>query len=162
MHIDNELDKKTEYLFGRDFIGELNGDVEITEEEEQKYSDCVNELYKKYNWNDIFNCWESYLHNKCETPIKLFNFANLFWEYEGYKESIPEPYKFLAYFYYRANPNEYEDTANAATIMDSLAIQILHRAGMAGVVNSENPYYNPQDDPKMVEEIKNWELRSKV
>ena len=46
--------------------------------------------------------------------------------------------------------------------MDSLAIQILHRAGMAGVVNSENPYYNPQDDPKMVEEIKNWELRNKV
>ena len=160
MYNGEELIKKTEYLFDRDFIGELNGDIELTDKDEQKYSDCVKELYKKYDWSDIFKCWESYLYNKCKTPHQLFNFANLFWEYEGYKEYIPEPYKFLAYFYYKADPNEYEDDANAATIMDSLSIQILHRAGVDGVKNSENPYYNPQDDPKMIKAIENWKLQN--
>lgn len=39
--------------------------------------------------------------------------------------------------------------------MDSLSVEILHRAGVTGVTNSENPYYNPQEDPKIIEEINN-------
>ena len=161
MNINEEIMKKTEYLFKRDYISELNGTIDLTEEEEQKYDQTVEELYKKYNWDDIFNCWVSYLYDNCKNPIELYNFANLFWAYGGYEKFIPDPYKFLAYFYYKADPNDYEEVANASTIMDILAIEILHRAGISGVTNSENPYYNPQEDPKMIKEIEKWKKQDK-
>lgn len=156
MKYNKDIMKKTEFLFDRNFIAELNGTNNISEKEENKYNDCLKELCEEYEWNEVFACWEFYLYNNCKTAKMIYNFANLFWEYAGYQNYIPEPYKFLAYFYYKEDPKRYEEEMNAFTIMDSLSIEILHRAGITGVTNTENPYYDPQEDVKMIEAINKW------
>lgn len=159
MNYENELYDKTNYLFSRNFLAELDGTNDISEEEEQEYSDTVEKLYNNYDWNNIFSCWNNYLLKYCKTERDIINFANLFWTYGGYKNYIPEPYKFLSYFYYKVDVNKHWDIMR--DLIDGMTIEILHRAGVTGVTNSENPYYNPQEDPKMIAEIKKWKEQEK-
>ena len=155
----SELYDKTKYLFNRDFLSELDDTNDISEDEEEKYTKCVESLYKKYDWSDIFDSWNDYLLLECKTERDVMNFANLFWEYGGYKNYIPEPYKFLSYFYYKIDVNKHWDIIR--DLIDGMAIEILHRAGVTGVTNSENPYYDPQEDPQFVQEIKKWKEQEK-
>lgn len=147
MMIDKDkLTKETEYLFNRDFNDEL------TEEESEALEDRAHNLIKTYGWPKVFEAWDNYLHEKCITPEAAVNFANLFWWYGGQDHPIPEPHKFLAYFYYVLDYQTQEyDSDN--DILDSLSTHILSKAGYSEADLFLNPYYDPVQDPKIIAEV---------
>lgn len=156
MKLDDKLVEETKLLFDRDFLKELSGEIELSEEEEDDYQNRSDALIQEYGWEQVFKAWNKYLRENCNTAESALNFANLFWSYEGYVHPIPNPYDFLAWFYYQIDMEKYAD--DAITIMDSISIEILHRAGVKGIYWGENPYYVPEQDPKMlaaVEKIRN-------
>ncbi len=147
----NKLYDETEILFARCCLKELDNETILSEEEEEAFEDRADELIREFGWPQVFECWNDYLRTNCHTAEEVLNFAHLFWEYEGYVHPIPDPYDFLAWFYYCIDMDQYAD--EAVTIMDSLSIEILSRVGVPGVDYVGNPYYVPEKDPKMLAAI---------
>ena len=131
--------KKTEYLFNRSY------DDDLSDEQEDALLDYVSEQINTYGWQDTFNSWLQYLYHNCTTAEGAMNFANLFWWFGGQDHIIPEPHKFIAYFYYRIN----YDTAkyDPSDVLDSIAITILPRAGFSEADLTINTGYMPENDP---------------
>ena len=155
MQFEYELQNKTEFLFGRDYLKELQPDDDsVTEEMEEEYEQTANYLISKFGWDAVFSCWNNYLHTKCDSSEKAVNFAHLFWTYGGQEYIIPNPHKFLAFFYYRLNlePTKYD----AVDIMDSLSTTILTKSGFSEADLSLNPHYIPESDPKIIAEIEKY------
>ncbi len=145
---DNKLLSETEALYGRDFLRELIDDSVLSEEESDDFERRAAALIHEFGWSEVFSCWNDYLRSHCHTAEEALNFANLFWVYEGYVHPIEHPYDFLAWFYYCIDMKKYAD--DAITIMDSISIEILSRAGIRNVGWNENPYYVPEEDPEMI------------
>ncbi len=99
----------------------------------------------------MFLCWNEYLRQKCKTPEEVINFANLFFAYGGNEYSVPDPYTFLAYFYYRLGSKLYE--YDGVDIMDTLVIDILVKAGNRYADPMVDPGYVPEKDPKILDAI---------
>ena len=78
-----------------------------------------------------------------------------FWLYSGHDYPIPDPHKFVAYFYYRINcqVKEYDGDYD---MLYSLATNILPKAGYPEADLYLNPYYMPEQDPKILAEVENW------
>jgi hypothetical protein len=74
----------------------------------------------------------------------------LFWWFAPDKYSVPEPYEFLAYFYYRIdfNVEKYDDMG----ILDSLATAVLVKAGHKEADRMFNADYIPELDPGIIAE----------
>ncbi len=144
----SKLEQATYFLFSRDFNKELSGEIVLTKEEEASYMDCVNESIQEFGWPQVFDSWNRYFRTYCRDAESALNFANLFWMYDGHVRPIPDPYDFLAWFYYQINMKIYAE--DAITILDGIAIEILTRAGVRGVEWAENPYYAPEADPKIL------------
>ena len=92
-----ELFEKIKYLFDRDC------DEEMTEEEEDAIQKVADDLVAEYGWDEVFSETDQYLRRFCTSPETVINFAVLFWNYMWYENPLPDPYRFLAYFYYRIN-----------------------------------------------------------
>lgn len=144
--MNNNLACETSYLFNSDFFDE-------SIDEDEYYSHCEN-LIETFGWDKVFESWENYLYQYCTTVDKVINFANWFWFYDGQKKYIPDPYKFISYFYYIMDLEPYKYDAD--TIMDSITIDVLLYAGNVYVDLQNNPRYIPEEDPKIIESVKKW------
>lgn len=138
-----DIDVQTFQLFNRQYD-------DITEEQEDKILELVDQQISTFGWDKTFQSWKKFLFTECKTPESVINFANLFWWFVLDNYSIPEPYKFLAYFYYRIdfNVEKYDDMG----ILDSLSTAILVKAGHNEADRMVNPDYIPELDPNIIAE----------
>ena len=140
----NEIDKQTYLLFNRTY-----GDD--TSQEYDLLLDKVEQQITEFGWDKTFESWKNYLFTECKTPESAINFANLFWSYGGQDYPVIEPYKFLGYFYYRIDfdTEKYDELG----ILDSLAIDLLPKAGYSYADRLINDEYIPELDPKIIAEV---------
>ena len=140
----NEIDKQTYLLFNR-----IYGDD--TSQEYDLLLDKVEQQISEFGWEKTFESWINYLFTECKTPESAINFANLFWSYGGQDHPVIEPYKFLGYFYYRIDfdTEKYDELG----ILDSLAIDLLPKAGYSYADRLINDEYIPELDPKIIAQV---------
>jgi hypothetical protein len=140
----NEIDKQTYLLFNRTY-----GDD--TSQEYDLLLDKVEQQITEFGWDKTFESWKNFLFTECKTPESAINFANLFWSYGGQDYPVIEPYKFLGYFYYRIDfdTEKYDELG----ILDSLAIDLLPKAGYSYADRLINDEYIPELDPKIIAEV---------
>ena len=144
--MDNEkLKSETDFLFNRDW------EEDLPDEEAEAVDDRAANLIALYGWQRVFEAWNDYLHTKCTTPEAVINFASLYWRYLGEQHPIPEPHKFLAYMLYKINCKMY-DYENG-DVIESLATNILPKAGYSEADLYLHPYYAVDQDPKILAEV---------
>ena len=121
-----------------------------TSQEYDLLLDKVEQQITEFGWDKTFESWKNYLFTECKTPESAINFANLFWSYGGQDYPVIEPYKFLGYFYYRIDfdTEKYDELG----ILDSLAIDLLPKAGYSYANRLINDEYSPELDPKRIAE----------
>ena len=141
----SRLSEKIDYLFDRYW------DEDMPEEDQDKLEQDADNLVAEYGWEKVYSEAVTYLHSKCLTPESAVNFASNFWTYGWYRFPIPDPHRFLAYFYYRIN---YETSKyDPMDILDSLATSILPKAGFSEADLFINTQYIPENDPKIRKEV---------
>ena len=140
----NEIDKQTYLLFNR-----IYGDD--TSQEYDLLLDKVEQQISEFGWEKTFESWINYLFTECKTPESAINFANLFWSYGGQDHPVIEPYKFLGYFYCRIDfdTEKYDELG----ILDSLAVDLLPKAGYSYADRLINDEYIPELDPKIIAQV---------
>lgn len=128
-------------------------DSALMKKKEKLITDLVSK-YQNLVGKKTFVSWQKYLFTECKTPESVINFANLFWIYGGQDYPINEPYKFLGYFYYRIN----FETAkyDKLMILDSLAIDILPKAGYLYADRFINDDYIPELDPNIIKQVEEY------
>lgn len=139
--MNNKLSFITETLYARNLDSE-----NITDDEMYAYEDLAESAIQQFGWDAVFVSWNEYLRTNCKTGFDAVNFANLFYCYDGVKHPIPDPYGFLAFFYYLMDlkPAEFD----AVDIMDGISTEILLRNGY---LSQEQAYdYIPEKDDHMV------------
>ena len=139
---------ETEFLFNRDW------EEDLPDEEADAVADRASNLIKEYGWPKVFEAWNEYLHTKCPTPESVVNFATLYWRYFGEQYTIPEPHKFLGYLLYRVNCRMFD--YDNGDIIDSLATEILPKAGYSEADLFLDPYYRADQDPKILAEVEKF------
>lgn len=144
------IQSETNYLFDYNF-----NDDSIPEKIEEAHLDRAAALLDNYQWNDIFKCWFEYLKANCKTPEEVINWANLFFWFGGSEMSIPDPYSFLGYLYYKVDVSKYVDEAQ--TVFDGIAIGILEKIGKINLMN--NPNYAPETDPEIIAAVERWKCK---
>ena len=145
---DDKLKAETAYLFSR------NWEDDLTEEQEDEYTDRANALIATYGWPKVFEAWNNYLHTECGTPEAVANFANLYWRYGGQDYPITDPHKFLAYMLYKMNCRMWD--YDNGYVIESIAITILPREGYPEADLYLNPYYALDQDPKILAEVEKY------
>ncbi len=145
-----DINEITKYLFDR-----LYSD-EITDDEEDAILDQVDQQISEFGWDKTYASWKDYLMNSCNTPESALNFANLFWWYGGQDHPIPDPYQLLGYLYYRIGLNT--DSYEVSSILDSLATNILPKAGYCEADLLHNPNYVPESDPQIIAAAEAYKL----
>ena len=144
--MDNEfLKSETKFLFNRDW------EEDLPEEEADNDIDRAENLISKYGWPKVFEAWNEYLHTQCPTPESVVNFATMYWNYCGEMYPVPEPHKFLAYMLYRINCKMFD--YDNGDIIESIATNILPRAGYSEADLYLHPYYAADQDPKILAEV---------
>lgn len=144
------IQSETNYLFDYNF-----NDDSIPEKIEEAHLDRATALLDNYQWNDIYKCWFEYLKANCKTPEEVINWANLFFWFGGSEMSIPDPYSFLGYLYYKVDVSKYVDEAQ--TVFDGIAIGILEKIGKVNLMN--NPNYAPETDPEIIAAVERWKCK---
>ena len=148
----NEIHDKIRYLFDRPW------DEDLSYSEEEELLDEAKRLINEAGWPATYTAAVNYLLEACNTPDSAINFAHMFWGYGWYENPIPNPYRFLAYFYYRINLEV--EKYDSPGILDSLAITILPRAGYREADLMHNEDYIPEYDPRILAEVER--LRNKT
>ncbi len=143
------LDETTKYLMT------LDPYYDYTDEELDKIDALTEKIINQYTWPVVYQKWSSYLYNNCPTEENVIRFAHSFFCY-GSKQFIPDPLRFISYFYYRVDVTKNQD---AFDIFDSLAITILPNAGLVNMM--EEPCYAAETDPRIQAEIANWKRNEK-
>lgn len=143
----NNLKEITKELFSQDFF-----DDSFDPDGQETNLDKAQELMEQYPWNDIITTWHEYLFTNCNTPEEVINYANLFIYYGGTDGYNSDPYKFLGYLFYRVDMDVYYDTAY--NVFEAIALDILSYQNLIDL--SEDPYYTPLKDSKILKEIDIW------
>ena len=143
----NEIDRQTYWLFNR-YFGIIPSKVYYM------LCDKAEEQIYEFGWDETFKSWKKYLFTECKTPESAINFANLFWSYGGQDHPVSEPYEFLGYFYFRIDFDT--EKYDAGGILDSLAIDLLPRAGYSYADPNINCDYVPELDPRIISAAKAW------
>ena len=140
----NEIDKQTYLLFNRTYDYDTSQEYDLL-------LDKVEQQITEFGWDKTFESWKNFLFTECKTPESAINFANLFWSYGGQDYPVIEPYKFLGYFYYRIDfdTEKYDELG----ILDSLAIDLLPKAGYSYADRLINDEYIPELDPKIIAQV---------
>lgn len=107
-------------------------------------------LIEEVGWHDLFPYWENYLHSECPTEDDVENFCHWFLSYGGEERPIPDPIKFCGYIHYRLDACAYD--CKYQDMLDTLSIEVLRRAGL--IVGWSDPYYAPDQDPRIAAEVK--------
>ena len=140
-----ELNERIEYLFNRYW------DEDLSDEDQDKLEEAADDLVAEYGWDAVYCAAVEYLHTKCLTPESVINFASNYWTYGWYTNPIPDPHRFLAYFYYRIS---YETQKyDPMDILDSLSRTILSKAGFSEADLVLNSQYMPENDQKIKAEV---------
>ena len=144
----NDIDNETRYLFDQSF------DAASTEDEDEELMSRAKQQILDFGWIETFESWKRFLTQQCITPESVINFANLFWFYGGYEYVIPDPYHFLGYMYYRIdmNTSKYDDMS----ILDSIATNILPKAGYSCADLMKHPLYTPEMDERLLAEVEKF------
>ncbi|MBQ3682329.1 MAG: hypothetical protein II922_04530 [Succinimonas sp.] len=140
----DKIDEQTHWLFNRTYG--------VSSKEQRKETrEKVKQQISEFGWENTFESWKNYLFTECKTPESAINFANLFWSYGGHDYTVIEPYKFLGYFYYRIDfdAEKYDELG----ILDSLAIDLLPKAGYSYADRLINDDYIPELDPKIIAQV---------
>ena len=140
-----DLYKKIEYLFNRYW------DEDLPDEDQDKLEQYADELVAEYGWDKVYENAVLYLHTNCRTPESAVNFASNYWTYGWYENPIPDPHKFLAYFYYITDYDTQK--YDPMDILDSLATTILPKAGYSEANLVLNTQYMPENDPRIKSEV---------
>ena len=140
----DKIDEQTHWLFNRTYGVSSN-------EQRKETREKVKQQISEFGWEKTFESWINYLFTECKTPESAINFANLFWSYGGQDHPVIEPYKFLGYFYYRIDfdTEKYDELG----ILDSLAIDLLPKAGYSYADRLINDEYIPELDPKIIAQV---------
>ena len=140
----------TAKLFDRDW------NEELTAEEAAGYDTIAETLLRVYGWESMLKGAIDYLHKRCRDPESVINFAHLFWHYGWYDRDIPEPYDFLAYFYYVIDfkTKEYDGQG----ILLRLTTTILPNEGYMNANPILHPDYTPERDVKMINAVYKYKI----
>ena len=156
MHIQDKINEITLKLFKWNYYD----DSEYTDEVDDECRDIVEATIEQFGWQDVWKSWYRYLIQNCKSPEEVCNFAHLFFGYGGTEYPIDNPYDFLGYIYYylELNSSKYEDEYNALTIMDSITIDTLEKAGIKKDLWLDDDYV-PEKDPLIIQSVEDWEKR---
>lgn len=143
-----ELSIGIEYLFNRPW------DEDLTEAEEEVLEEKAEALVSEYGWDAVYRTFTDYLYSNCSKPEDAINAACCFWNYHWENRIVPTPYVLLSYFYYRINLDEQKYDSQG--ILDSLAIEILPKAGVSKADLVQNPYYSPVLDDELLQLVEQW------
>jgi len=139
-----DINKETEFLFDSDFFSD-----DFDSHENYEHLNRAEKLLSSATWKEIFNAWDSYKNQHCETESEMINFANLFVYYGGIDYPIPNPYKFIASIFSKIDINSCDD--NTYDFLDGFAIKILEKCGLIDTV--KDPYYKVCEDSKFKSEL---------
>ena len=131
----------------------LDPDYDFSNEELDELDSLAQALITQHTWPVVYQEWSHFLYTQCPTDDDVIRFAHGYFDY-GYDKPIPDPLRFIAYFYYRVNVDKNPD---AHHIFDSLAITVLPAAGLVNL--TEEPNYAAEADPRILAEIENWKLK---
>ena len=154
------MNEKLEIITLKLFKWNYYDDSEYTDEVDNECRDIVETTIEQFGWQDVWKSWYRYLIQKCRSAKEVCNFAHLFFGYSGTKYPIDNPYEFLGYIYYYLglNSSKYEDEYNALTIMDSITIDTLEKAGVKKDLWLDDNYV-PEKDPLIIQSVEDWKNR---
>ena len=134
--------------------------AEYTDEVDDECRDIVEATIEQFGWQDVWKSWYRYLIQNCKSAKEVCNFAHLFFGYGETKYPVDNPYEFLGYIYYylELNSSKYEDEYNALTIMDSITIDTLEKAGIKKDLWLDDNYV-PEKDPLIIQSVEDWKKR---
>lgn len=139
--------RETEYLFDCDFFSD-----DFDPEDECVHAEHADKLMDRYDWKDIFDVWNNYLHTRCISAEQVINFCNLFVYYGGHDNYIPCPYEFIGYLFYRVDIEKYWE--RVGSVLDSISIGILEKIGEISLI--KDPNYRPEKDPRIIAEVEKY------
>lgn len=143
----NSIEDYTKYLFNCSFT-----DDSFDPEGHEDHLKASWELFDNYSWEDIYPVWIKYLKDNCPAPADVINFINLYTYYDAASLPVPDPIRFISYFYNRVDMDKYWN--EAGELFDGLAISILSNQGFVNMM--ENPYYSPRKDDRILDGISMW------
>lgn len=146
------MDRKTKLIKATRYLFDCKYDAPDFDDDTYEHSDAAKALIAEYGWQEVFECWFTYLKENCPSAKDVINFANLFFYYGGTEYPLRDPYPFIAYLYYRVNTKEYG--AEATDIFDSITIPLLSNIGDVSLENE--PDYVPEQDDKILAVIEKW------
>ena len=133
----------------------LDPDADYSGEELDHFNDLAENLIRQYTWSVVWQEWSDYLYNHCPSDEDVVRFAHNFFDYAS-DRPVPEPLRFIAYFYYRVDVTKNSD---AFDIFDSLSITVLPNRGLVNLM--KEPNYAAESDPRIQAEIANWKRQQK-
>ena len=157
----DKLWRATVYLFNRP------ANEFMTNELFDRLSDKADFILSKYGWKAVFKSWYRYLVERCKTPESVVEFANKFRFYGGCDAIVPEPHKFVAYFYYRTNmePEKYDDFGHIRLMTEMIFEQYEEEHEEYSYFDEDGKYHcselenvvDPETDPQILAEIAKWQ-----
>ena len=141
---EKELRERIKIAFGVDTHAD-------DDDEQQLFLDTISEC----GWDAVFTSSFEYLTANCKTAEETRKFAVLFWRYYCEVDyPVPEPHKFLGYFYYRIDMKNC--SYNATAIMDSLTMDVFAKSGYPEKNPFTNYDYIPEKDPDILAEVEKY------
>jgi hypothetical protein len=150
--MNEQLNSITNELFSHNAVEILDGG-DTTDALYDTLVEKATNVINEYGWDAVFESWENFMYENCNSVEDALNFATWFEIYGGHNHKIAEPYKFLAYLYdiFDLNPVKYN-----AQIMDDVSYGLLEAAGIKKNLWSDD-CYTTETDPELVNAVK--ELR---
>ncbi|PLS31537.1 hypothetical protein Uis1B_0528 [Bifidobacterium margollesii] len=119
--------------------------------------DQSNSLVDEYGWDAVRQAFFHYVQTECKTIEDVTKAIDLFEGFDWQSKTIPDPYEFLGYLYYRVG---FENAPyKAACALDDLCISILPASGYPEANIYYHPYYAAEADPKMIAAVERWRQR---
>ena len=146
-----------ESLFSIDNFSDSMDYDEIEDKIDEAYK-IVEELVDEFGYQIVFDNWVSYLKDKVHSQKEAWNFMILFFNYEGYKFKVENPYPFLGMLYKKLKLSldrdpEGDDENLMNDTFDSIYIELLINSG---IVDEDDYFYmNPYYDEKLIEAYNN-------
>lgn len=151
MNNDLQLSDAILFLFNRNYEDDLS------EKEETTIDNLAEEVVNEFGWTKTFDCAFDYLKKRCATPEAAVNFAHLYFQMGWHEKAIPNPYQFVAWFYFQVDLDA--SRFDATDILDSLACAVLSNSGVREANLWLNPRYAAEVDPKLVKEVNELRLK---
>lgn len=152
------MDRQTKLIGTTRYLFDCKYDAPDFDDDTYEHSDIAKALIAEFGWQEVFDCWFTYLKKNCPTEEDVINFANLFFYYGGTEYSMSNPYPFVSYLYYRVDTKKYGEAATE--IFDSITIPLLSNIGDVSL--EKNPTYAPEQDDRILSAIEKWKQLASI